>query len=64
MEHGWNDTVGHKRITRRKRSPSATSSTTNLTYNDLGSNPRFRGERQAGLTFTSAIVKDSFRIAQ
>jgi hypothetical protein len=39
--------TGENRSTRRKTCPSATLSTTNLTWTDPGSNPGLRGERPA-----------------
>jgi hypothetical protein len=39
--------TGENRSTRRETCPSATSSTTNLTWYDLGPKPGFRGERPA-----------------
>jgi hypothetical protein len=39
--------TGENRSTRRKSCPSITLSTTNLTWNDLGSSPGLRGERPA-----------------
>jgi hypothetical protein len=47
MEHQWNEFDRGKPTTRRKTCPSATLSTTNLTWTDLGSNPGLRGERPA-----------------
>jgi hypothetical protein len=37
--------TGEHQRTRRKTSPSATLSTTNLTWTDLGANPALRGEK-------------------
>jgi hypothetical protein len=45
MEHQWNETDREKPTTRRKTCTSATLSTTNLTWNDPGSNPGLCGER-------------------
>jgi hypothetical protein len=39
--------IGKGRITRRKACPSATFSTTNLTWTDLGANPGLHGGRPA-----------------
>jgi hypothetical protein len=39
--------TGENRSTREKPCPSATLSTTNLTWTDPGSNPGLRGERPA-----------------
>jgi hypothetical protein len=47
MEHQWNEIDRGKPTTRRKISPSATLSTTNLTWTDPGSNPGLSGERLA-----------------
>jgi hypothetical protein len=47
MVHQWNEIDRGKPTTRRKTSPSATLSTTNLTWTDPGSNPGLRGERPA-----------------
>jgi hypothetical protein len=47
MEHQWNEIDRGKPTTRRKTCPSATLSTTNLTWTYLGSNPGLRGERPA-----------------
>jgi hypothetical protein len=47
MEHQWNEIDRGKPTTRRKTCPSATLSTTNLTWIDPGSNPGLRGERPA-----------------
>jgi hypothetical protein len=48
MEHQWNEIDrGKPTTTRRKTCPSATLSTTNLTWTDPGSNPGLRGERPA-----------------
>jgi hypothetical protein len=50
MEQRWNDTVGGgggDRRTLRKTCPSATLSTTNPTWTDLGANPGLRGEKMA-----------------
>jgi hypothetical protein len=44
MEHQWNEIVRGKPTTRIKTCPSATLSTTNLTWTDPGSNPGLRGE--------------------
>jgi hypothetical protein len=47
-ERRWNDILtGENRRTRRKICPSATLSTTNPTWIDLGANPVFRGDRPA-----------------
>jgi hypothetical protein len=45
MEHQWNKINRGKPTTRRKTCPSATLSSTNLTWTDPGSNPGLRGER-------------------
>jgi hypothetical protein len=45
MEHQWNEIDRGKPTTRRKTCPSATLSTTNLTWTDPGSNPGLRSER-------------------
>jgi hypothetical protein len=47
MEHQWNEIDRGKPTTRRKTCLSATLSTANLTWTDLGSNPGLRGERPA-----------------
>jgi hypothetical protein len=47
MEHQWNEIYRGKPTTRRKTCPSATLSTTNLTWTDPGSNPGLRGKRPA-----------------
>jgi hypothetical protein len=47
MEHQWNEIDRGKPTTRRKTCPSATLSTTNLTWTDPESNPGLRGERPA-----------------
>jgi hypothetical protein len=47
MEHQWNEINRVKPTTRRKTCPSATLSTTNPTWTDLGSNPSLRSERPA-----------------
>jgi hypothetical protein len=47
MEHRWNEIDREKPTTRRKTCPSATLSTTNLTWTDQGSIPGLRGERPA-----------------
>jgi hypothetical protein len=47
MVDEWKIMTGENRSTRRKTSPSATSSTTYLTQTDLGSNPNLRGDRPA-----------------
>jgi hypothetical protein len=46
IEHRWNERQW-KTSTRRKTFPSATLSTTNLTWTDPGSNPDLCGERPA-----------------
>jgi hypothetical protein len=50
--------TGENRSTRGKTCPSATSSTTNPTWTNLGSNPNLRGERPATnrLTHDTAIL--------
>jgi hypothetical protein len=47
MEHQWNEIDRGKPTTRRKTCPSATLSTTNLTWTDPGSNPGLHGESPA-----------------
>jgi hypothetical protein len=47
MGHQWNEIDRGKPTTRRKPCPSATLSTTNLTWTDPGSNPGLCGERPA-----------------
>jgi hypothetical protein len=48
LEHRWNEIDrGKNRRTRGKTCPSATLSTTNPTWNDLGSNPGLCGGRPA-----------------
>ena len=47
MEHQWNEIDRGKPTTRRKPCPSATLSTTNLTWTDPGSNPGLRCEMPA-----------------
>jgi hypothetical protein len=46
-EDGGMKLAGENRSTRRKTCPSATLSTTNPTWTDLGSEPGLRGGRQA-----------------
>jgi hypothetical protein len=46
-ERWRNDMTGENRRTRRNTCPSATLSTTNPTWIDLGTNPGLRGERPA-----------------
>jgi hypothetical protein len=64
MEHQWNEIDRGKPTTHRKTCPSATLSTTNLTWIDLGSNPGLRGERPAtnrlshGTAYFTALLKD------
>jgi hypothetical protein len=45
MEQQWNEIDRGKPTTQRKTCPSATLSTTNLTWTDPGSNPDLGGER-------------------
>jgi hypothetical protein len=47
MEHQWDESDREEPTTRRKTCPSATLSTKNPTWSDLGSNPGLRGERPA-----------------
>jgi hypothetical protein len=47
MEHQWYEIDRGKPTTRRNTCPSATLSTTNLTWTDPGSNPGLRGGRPA-----------------
>jgi hypothetical protein len=47
MENQWKEIDRGKPTSRRKTCPSATLSTTNLTWTDPGSNPGLRGERPA-----------------
>jgi hypothetical protein len=62
MEHQWNEIYRGKPTTRGETCPSATLSTTNLTWTDPGSNPGLRGERPAtnrlshGTTFTAKLL--------
>jgi hypothetical protein len=47
MEHWWNGIDVEDRLTGCKICHSATLSTTNVTWTDLGSNPVLRSERPA-----------------
>jgi len=59
VDYLWNGTDRRKKSTLRKTCPSATLSTINLTWTDLGSNPGLRGERPATnrLSLTTAYSK-------
>jgi hypothetical protein len=64
--HQWNEIDRGKPTTRRKTCPSATLSTTNLTWTDPGSSPGVRGERPAtnrlshGTAFISFTASGNF----
>jgi len=47
MEHWWSETDEADRGTWKQTCPTVTPCTINLTQTDLGSNPGFRGDRQA-----------------
>jgi hypothetical protein len=48
--------TGENRTTRRKTCPSATLSTTNPTWTDLGAKPGIRGERPAANDLSQIIL--------
>jgi hypothetical protein len=64
MEHRWNETGRGKQKYWGKTCPSATLSTTNLTWTDLGSNPGLRGERPATNRLSHGKVKVKFSLEE
>jgi hypothetical protein len=58
MEHQWNEIDRGKPTTRRKTCPSATLSTTNSTWTDLGLNPDLCSERKH---VSYELIKESIK---
>ena len=58
LEHRWDDSERGKPSTRTKPSPSATLSTTNHTWTDVGSNLVLRGNRSV----TNHVSHDKTRV--